>query len=182
MVIIKIMNKIKDKKKWFAIYVRSRSEKKVLKQLEEKGIESFLPLITRIKQWSDRKKKVEEPLFRSYLFVNIDIAKQRDIILGIYGVVKFIEFEKNPVIVPLNQINAIRQYVCNTDLIGIDEYEEIKEGELVIIKSGSMKGLTGRFVKINGKHRLIVDIEVVGKTIPINVPRSNVEVYKVNQK
>lgn len=176
------MNKTQAKKEWFAIYVRSRSEKKVLKQLEEKGIESFLPLITRVRQWSDRKKKVEEPLFRSYLFVNIDFVKQRDNILGIYGVVKFIEFEKIPVVVPLNQINAIRQYVCDTDLISVDEYEEINEGELVMIKSGSMRGLTGRFVKINGKHRLIVDIEVVGRTIPINVPRSNVEVYKVNQK
>ena len=68
------MTDIKDNKKWFAIYVKSRSEKKVFKLLEDIGIESFLPLITRVKQWSDRKKKVEEPLFRSYLFVNITLS------------------------------------------------------------------------------------------------------------
>ena len=56
----------KDNKKWFAIYVKSRNEKKVFKTLDDIGIESFLPLITRMKQWSDRRKKVEEPLFRSY--------------------------------------------------------------------------------------------------------------------
>ena len=55
----------KDNKKWFAIYVKSRNEKKVFKTLDDIGIESFLPLITRMKQWSDRRKKVEEPLFRS---------------------------------------------------------------------------------------------------------------------
>ena len=65
------MTDIKDNKKWFAIYVKSRCEKKVNEQLEDIGVESFLPLITRVKQWSDRKKKVEEPLFRSYLFVHI---------------------------------------------------------------------------------------------------------------
>ena len=59
------MTDINDSKKWFAIYVKSRSEKKVFKQLVDIEIESFLPLITRIKQWSDRKKKVEEPLFTS---------------------------------------------------------------------------------------------------------------------
>ena len=60
-----------NNKKWFTLYVKSRSEKKVAKQLEDIGVESFLPLITKIKQWSDRKKKVEEPLFRSYIFVHI---------------------------------------------------------------------------------------------------------------
>ena len=58
----------KDSKKWFAIYVKSRNEKKVSKTLNDIGIESFLPLITKIKQWSDRRKKVDEPLFNSYLF------------------------------------------------------------------------------------------------------------------
>ena len=65
------MTDVKGNKKWFAVYVKSRCEKKVSQQLDDMGIESFLPLITRIKQWSDRKKKVEEPLFRSYIFVNI---------------------------------------------------------------------------------------------------------------
>ena len=58
-----------DAKHWHALYVRSRSERKVLTQLEEMGVEAYLPLITLIKQWSDRRKKVEEPLFKSYVFI-----------------------------------------------------------------------------------------------------------------
>ena len=170
------MTDIKDNKKWFAVYVKSRSEKKVFKLLEDVGIESFLPLITRVKQWSDRKKKVDEPLFRSYLFVNIQLTDYYRV-LQIPGVVKFITFEKQPVHVPDNQIIAIKEYINDIDLQNIN-YEDFKEGELVRIKSGQMKDLIGRFIKINGKHRIIVDIEVVGQSLPINIARSNVEAVK----
>lgn len=170
------MTDVKDNKKWFAIYVKSRSEKKVLKLLEDIGVESFLPLITRVKQWSDRKKKVEEPLFRSYLFVNIPLSDYYTV-LNVNGVVKFITFEKKPVPVPDNQIIAIKEYLNDTELHFID-YEDFKEGELVRIKSGQMKDLVGRFIKINGKHRVIIDIEAVGQSIPINIARSNVEAVK----
>ena len=170
------MTDVKDNRKWFAIYVKSRSEKKVLKLLEDIGVESFLPLITRVKQWSDRKKKVEEPLFRSYLFVNIPLSDYYTV-LNVNGVVKFITFEKKPVPIPDNQIIAIKEYLNDTELHSID-YEDFKEGELVRIKSGQMKDLVGRFIKINGKHRVIIDIEAVGQSIPINIARSNVEAVK----
>ena len=167
------MTNIKDDKKWFAIYVKSRNEKKVFKQLDDMGIESFLPLITRLKQWSDRKKKVDEPLFRSYIFVNISL-KDYYTVLNVPGVVKFITFERQPVPVPENQIIAIKEYINDNDLHDVN-YEDFKEGELVRIKSGQMKDLVGRFIKINGKHRIIIDIEAVGQSLPINIARSNVE-------
>ena len=170
------MTDVKDNKKWFAIYVKSRSEKKVLKLLEDIGIESFLPLITRVKQWSDRKKKVEEPLFRSYLFVNIPLNDYYTV-LNVNGVFKFITFERKPVPVPDNQIIAIKEYLNDTELHSIN-YEDFKEGELVRVKTGQMKDLVGRFVKINGKHRVIIDIEAVGQSLAVNVARSNVEAVK----
>lgn len=171
------MTNKKDSKKWFAIYVKSRSEKKVHKLLEDIDVESFLPLITRVKQWSDRKKKVEEPLFRSYLFVHIDLTDYYKV-LQVPGVVKFINFENRPVPVPENQIVAIRQYVNDSDLHDDINYDDFKEGELVRIKSGQMKDLVGRFVKIKGKHRIIIDIESVGQSLPINISRSSVEAVK----
>lgn len=165
----------KDSKKWFAIYVKSRNEKKVSKTLNDIGIESFLPLITRIKQWSDRRKKVDEPLFNSYLFVNIPLSDYYKV-LNVNGVVKFICFEKKPVEVPENQIEAIKKYICDTDLHEIDyENIDLKSGELVRIKSGQMKDLIGRFVEIKGKHRIMIEIEVVGQYLPINIARANVE-------
>ena len=79
-------------KNWYAIYVRSRHEKYVYSELQQKGIESSLPLVTQTRQWSDRKKKVEVPLFRGYVFVNIDISKDKMNVLQTDGVVKFVTF------------------------------------------------------------------------------------------
>ena len=86
-----------DKLPWYALYVHSRAEKKVHARITEMGIESYLPLVTRMKVWSDRIKKVEEPLFKSYLFVRTDLKNYYDIV-NIPGVTKFVSFEKKAVV------------------------------------------------------------------------------------
>ena len=92
---------------------------------------------------------------------------------------KYICFEKKAVAVPENQIIAIKRYISDTDLHDIEfDNVEFKEGEMVRIKSGQMKDLMGRFVTIKGKHRVIIDIEVVGQSLPVNIARSNVEAVK----
>ena len=173
-----------DDKKWFAIYVKSRNEKKVFKQLDDMGVESFLPLITRLKQWSDRKKKVDEPLFRSYIFIhhNLKDPKEYYNILNIPGVVCFVTIEKKPVPIPENQIIAIKEYLQDTELHDIN-YDDFKEGELVRIKSGQMRDLVGRYVEPKGKHNIImiIEVEAVGQSLPITVPRSMVEAVIVSQ-
>lgn len=176
------MTNIKDNKKWFAVYVKSRNEKKVFKQLEDIGVESFLPLITRLKQWSDRKKKVEEPLFRSYVFIHHDLKDPEEYykILNVSGVVCFVTIEKKPVPIPENQIIAIKEYLDDKELHDFN-YDDFKEGELVRIKNGQMKDLIGRYVETKGKHKIImiIDIETVGQSLPITVPRSMVEAVRV---
>ena len=166
-----------DQKYWHALYVRSRAEKKVLWQLEENGFTAYLPLITQMKQWSDRKKKVEEPLFKSYVFV---YSNEREYIpiLNVYGVIKFVTFERKAVIVPENQTLAIKKFV--NDFEKGEEYkmmnnEELKVGQKVRIINGPMKGLTGRLETIRNKRHLIVYIDVVGQCIPVHIPRAKVE-------
>ena len=166
-----------DQKYWHALYVRSRAEKKVLWQLEENGFTAYLPLITQMKQWSDRKKNVEEPLFKSYVFV---YSNEREYIpiLNVYGVIKFVTFERKAVIVPENQILAIKKFV--NDFEKGEEYkmmnnEELKVGQKVRIINGPMKGLTGKLETIRNKRHLIVYIDVVGQCIPVHIPRAKVE-------
>lgn len=160
---------------WHALYVRSRAEKKVLEQLLDMGLEAYLPMLTRIKQWSDRKKKVEEPLFKSYVFVR-NTEKQHYYVLGAYGVVRFVTFEGKAVVVPEKQIIAIKKYIDNP----VDDEEELKsielhEGQLVRITNGPMQGLVGRLVSVKSKRRLLVNIDVVGQSIPVNISRTKVE-------
>jgi len=167
----------RNEKSWHALYVRSRSEKRVLSQLEEMGIQAYLPLITEVKQWSDRRKKVEEPLFKSYVFV-CSSNKEYISILNVYGVVRFVTFERKPVVVPENQILAIKKFV--EDFEKGDEFkmrndEDLKEGQMVRIINGPLKGLVGRLETILNKRHLIVFIEAVGQYIPVHIPRAKVE-------
>lgn len=162
---------------WYALYVRPRFEKKVLLQLEEKGIEAYLPLITNVKQWSDRRKKIEEPLFKSYVFVHSNV-KEHLPILTVYGVLRFVTFERKAVVVPDNQIVAIKKFVKdyeNGEEFKMMNNEALKEGQMVRIISGPMKDLTGRLETIYNKRHLIVYIDVVGRYIPVHLPRAKVE-------
>lgn len=165
----------REEKHWHALYVRSRSEKKVLSQLEDMGVEAYLPLIMRVKQWSDRRKKVEEPLFRSYVFVHNNLRQHYDI-LNVYGVVRFVTFEHTAVIVPDNQILAIKRYIDNPlEDAGELKNENLRKGQLVRITNGPMQGLMGRLISVKDKRRLLVNIEAVGKSIPISISRTKVE-------
>lgn len=166
-----------DERFWHALYVKSRSEKKVLSQLEDMGIQAYLPLITSVKQWSDRRKKVEEPLFKSYVFV-CSSDKEYISILNIYGVVRFVRFEGVAVVVPENQILAIKKFV--EDYEHGEEFKmmnsaDLKVGQMVRIINGPLKGLVGRLDTIRNKRHLIVYIEVVGQYIPVHIPRAKVE-------
>ena len=161
--------------RWYALYVKSRYEKKTSKLLEDKNIETFLPVIGRLKQWSDRKKMVEEPLFKSYLFVRSDLKNYFEI-LNTPGIVRFVTFEGKPVPVPDNQLLAVKEYIG--EYSGDDDFDNLQdlhEGQLVEIAYGQMKGLVGRLVEIKGKQRLVVNIEAVGQSLPISVSRSQVK-------
>ena len=171
-----------DKMHWHALYVRSRAEKKVYDQLNDLGYEAYLPLITRVKQWSDRKMKVEEPLFKSYVFVRNN-ERQHYYVLGVYGVVRFVTFEHKAVVVPDKQILAIKKYIDNPvddeeDLHNID----LKEGQLVRITNGPMQGLMGRLISVKSKRRLLINIDVVGQSIPVSLPRTKVEPVEENKE
>ena len=166
---------------WHALYVRSRAEKKVLSQLEDMGIKAYLPLITRVKQWSYRRKKVEEPLFKSYIFVYSN-AKEYIPILNVYGVIRFVTFEHEAVIVPENQIVAIKRYIDNPDDEIVQEEKKLEEGQTVRVTNGPMQGLLGKLVSIKNKHRLLVYIEAVGQHILVSIPRTKVEPIKKEEK
>ena len=161
--------------RWYAVYVKSRYEKKTSKLLADRHIEAYLPVVVRLKQWSDRKKMVDEPLFKSYLFVHTDLKNYFDI-LNTPGVVRFVCFESKPVPVPDNQLIAVKEYIGENDREeDFSTVTDIHEGQMVEITYGQMKGLMGRLVEIKGKQRLIVNIEAVGQSLPISISRSQVK-------
>jgi len=155
---------------WYALYTKSRNEKKVNELLNEAGIESYLPLVKTLKQWSDRKKWVEEPLFKSYIFVHIEPAQYYKV-LNIAGIVRYITFEGKAVIVPEKQIKAIKQFLNAEDDKSIDN-SAFTTGDKVEIIKGSLMGLLGKLVEIQGKQKVKIEIESVGSSVVLTIPKS----------
>jgi transcription antitermination factor NusG len=162
-------------KTWYALYVKSRSEKKVAVELEGNGIDYYLPLEKQLRQWSDRKKWVEVPLFRSYIFVHIE---QKDYykVLQTRGAVKYISFEGKAVPVPPQQIDAIKIYLQQKEPEMETNPSDWQEGKEVEVMSGKLTGLRGKLIKVNGKNRVKVEIEVVGSAIILNISRKQLRI------
>ncbi len=161
-----------ERKNWYALYCRSRAEKKTNELLTASGIESYLPLIRTLKQWSDRKKWVEEPLFRSYIFVRISPPEYYEV-LNVPGVVRYIFFEGKAVAIPPQQIEAIRQFIVSGDELP-DVDLDLSTGSKVNIVAGPMKGINGELQEIMGKKKVRIEIDGLGQSIFLELPASHI--------
>jgi transcription antitermination factor NusG len=159
---------------WFAIYTKSRAEIKVFKRLNNAGYESFLPLITEVKQWSDRKKKVKSPLIKSYVFVKV---KKNDLgsIYSIPGVVAVLKYLGQPAIVTEIEINNLRIITNNIEAVKIIDPCILKNGMPVQVINGSFEGLIAVYLTNSGKHRVIVKVEALNSFIEISLPLNHIE-------
>lgn len=168
------MSEKKDQgKKWYAVYTKPRWEKKVAERLEEKGIENYLPLMKTLKLWSDRKKWVQEPLFRSYIFLYIS-ENQYLSSLQTPGVVRYVTIGRERISIPPVQIEAVRQFVESGDDI-LTDTPEMHIGDRVIVRRGQLKGLEGTLVEFHQKHRVRIMIEGIQQSLHIKVPKSFLE-------
>jgi transcription antitermination factor NusG len=140
----------------------------IYQRLLEEHINAFLPLHSTIKQWSDRKKKVIEPLFSCYLFVNITLREYYKV-LNIPGVIRYVSFEGKAATVPEKQIQSIKDLLNNNF-----ELEEtpvsFQKGNKVRIVLGTLSGIDGELVMYNNKKRVIIRIEEINKSLLVNVP------------
>ncbi len=167
---------MEDKKRWYAIYTRSRYEKRVHQRLTEARVEAYLPLIKTWRIWSDRKKQVEVPLLPGYLFVRTQPEKHHQYfdILNTPGIVRFITFEGKAVAIPDQQIEALKR--LNDQGVDMESLEKSPEpGTPVKVISGPMKGLRGEVIRKGGGQMLILRIDSLDKCITLNIPLSMVE-------
>jgi transcription antitermination factor NusG len=151
---------------WYALYLRSRFEKKVFKDLQEKNVESFLPLIEEVHVWSDRKRKVQEPLFRGYVFVKTDL-QDRYTILEINGVVRFVGIREKPSLIPEEQIEWLRRIVGKPDHVKREQY--LERGERVRVVGGPMQGVEGIIKRLNGQTRVVISIESIVQSVSVQI-------------
>ncbi|NOZ57391.1 MAG: UpxY family transcription antiterminator [Calditrichaeota bacterium] len=160
---------------WYALYTKSRHEKKVDLQLREKGIESYLPLRGVWRQWSDRRKLVEEPLFRCYVFVHTN-EKQRVRALQTYGAVRFVSFNGRPAIVRDEEIETIKRIL--REFPEAEACEPFSVGDLVEIVRGPLTGIMGRLEEIRGSRRLVVTIDSIHQGVRFEIDRLDVRLLQ----
>ncbi|MBA7536674.1 Transcription antitermination protein RfaH [subsurface metagenome] len=157
-----------QKKYWYAVYTKPRSEKQVYKRLSDTGIDSFLPLQKTLRQWSDRKKMVEILLFTSYVFVHIDTLDHEKV-LKTNGVVKYVSFEGKAAAIPQDQIDNLKLIVDSNAQIEVT-HKRLKPGQYVEVTHGTLRGLRGELIKTSHKHRLLVRIDTINQNLLVNIP------------
>jgi len=159
--------------RWYPVYTRSRAEKKAYEELNRKAILAYLPLKKTVKQWSDRKKMVEEPLIRSYLFAYIS-AKEYAEVLMTNGIARFIYFSGQIASIPDQQINDLKLLLATDADLEVIDYD-IKPGERVLIKAGPFKGIIAELVSVQNKQRIVLRLQNMGYSININTSVAFVE-------
>jgi transcriptional antiterminator RfaH len=167
-----------DDKPWYAVYTKSRFEKKLAEMLMEKGIEAYVPLRKVVRQWSDRKKLVAEPLIRSYCFVRPQHGpRQYDAVLDTPGAVRFVWFSGKPAPIPNKQIDILKV------ITGADVDVDVLPGSLikgasVRVNAGPLAGIVGELVQVAGRHRVLIKIDHLDQIITISISPLLIEPYQ----
>lgn len=162
-----------EKLDWYVVHTVARREKKVAAEIADLGIEFFLPMYKTVRQWSDRKKKVELPLFPNYVFVHTS-ESARQLLFSINELIKFVSIERKPVVVRDTEIETVKQILKVDGLeVGMENY--FQKGMKVRIARGQLAGLEGVVLKQNGKSRLLVCINGLQKAFSINVATNLLE-------
>jgi transcriptional antiterminator NusG len=161
---------------WFALWTRSRHEKIVRDQLAKKAdVDVFLPTIGKWSRWKDRKKKIDWPLFPGYVFARF-VPDERIGVLKVDGVVQIIS--NNGILSPIpdEEIDSIRVLVESE--LAYDPVPLIKEGDLVKVTSGPLKGVVGRLIQKKGvSARLVLSVDLIGQAVSVEVDAADVKPY-----
>lgn len=160
--------------RWYAVRTRSRHEKLVARQLENQGIESFLPVVTQVRSWSDRRKEVETPLFSGYAFLRvIHSSDDRVRVLRTQGVVSFVGVHGSGIPIPDHQIEDIRTLVASR--IPYEERPFLRVGQRVRVRGGALDGIEGILVAENGDRSLVISVEPIQRSVCVRVAGYDVE-------
>jgi transcription termination/antitermination protein NusG len=160
---------------WYALYVKSRHEFVTESELVQKGINTFLPSVKRLRHWKDRKKIVDFPLFPGYLFVYINARPEEYLnVLRTRGAVHLVSTEIGcPTPVPTQEINSLKLIIASGQQLDI--YPDLKEGTIGRIKRGPLKGATGIIRNKADQHIFTVNIEILGRSVGVKISADDIE-------
>ncbi len=157
-------------RKWLAIYTRPRWEKKVNQLLKEKGLESYCPLNKVRRKWSDRVKIVEEPLFKSYVFVKVS-DDDRTAVRMTSGAINFVYWQGKPAVIKEKEISAIKRFLDEFENVEARSSADLKVNQRVRVTNGSLMDQEGKVIDLRRKTAR-VSIDSLGYTLVAYIDRS----------
>jgi len=163
-----------EAEQWYAVQTRARHEKQVAYRLQERGITNFLPLVTEVHRWSDRKKIVELPLFSCYVFAKIaptNVDRLR--VLRLDGVLSLVGTRGEGTPIPEEQIEAVR--ILLKERTPWSSHPFLKVGQRVRIRSGALDGMEGILVSHNGDRTLVVSVDAIQRSLAVRLEGYEVE-------
>ncbi len=165
------INQLGNERYWFALYTKPRSEFKAAEQIGSEGVEYYLPSVTKTKQWSDRKKKITEPLIRGYIFIFAN-EKERIISLEQFSVVRCVSERGKPARIPEWQIDNLKKVLStNSDVI---VKEGLVPGVKIKIKEGPFEGVIGTLQEIDNQKTLVVSIDLLNRSVVVYLPKKSI--------
>lgn len=163
-----------ESESWYALHTRPRHEKLVVQRLTDRGVETFLPLVTETHRWSDRKKTVQLPLFSCYVFAKfIPNRTERLNVLRVSGVLGLVGSSGEGSAIPDEQIDAVRTLVDSE--LPWTSHPFLKIGQRVRIRGGAMEGLEGILVSRSGSQTLVISIDAIQRSLAVRVEGYQVE-------
>lgn len=162
---------------WYAVYIKSRAEKKAESELQSKEIECFLPLQRKLQQWSDRKKWVEMPLIPGYLFVKTSSKEHIKIIESNY-IVSYVRFDGKAAIIPDTQIEYLKLMLKQANAEIEITRANFEPGQLIEVIAGPLIGLQGKLVSINGKNKIAIELMQLGYSALVEISPKDISALK----
>lgn len=160
------LNRASSHTRWYAAYTYPRHEKTVMKQLESKSIEVFLPVFLTENRWKDRRVQIQNPLFPGYVFTRIDLS-DRNRVLAIPGVIRILSFNGLPAPIDDSEIEAVR--FCMERGAAMEPYPFLEIGDRVRVRSGVLEGLEGLVSRCKDERRLIVPISLINQSVAVEI-------------
>ncbi len=159
---------------WYAIHTRSQHEKSVVAHMQRQGITTFLPLVSEVHSWSDRRKVVHLPLFTCYAFAHMHLSPESWAkVMGITGVLRFVGVRGEGVPIPDGQIHAVRALLSSSLSYQICPFLQV--GQRVRIRGGALDGVEGVLVERKGDRTLIISVEPIQRSLSVRIDDYQVE-------
>lgn len=160
--------------RWYALWTRSRHEKKVFQQLSERGLQGFLPLSNEIHWWSDRRKQIEVPLFPGYTFLRAFASDAvRAAVMRIPGVAGFVGWNGAPLAIPDEEIESIQRLLAHR--VALSPHDFLKLGSRVRIRGGALDGIEGILLARHSDCSLVVSVGLIKRAVALRVDGYDVE-------